>query len=287
MRAAIVASDGQILLRVSEPTPHEATCPDAFELLMDSVRDRGGGRGSFEAIIVGLPGRVNYRAGELEYAPNLPPSWWRELSEANLKSHFDAEVFLANDADLAAVGETYFGAGKNFADVVYITISTGIGAGVVLGGRVLRGMRSMVEIGHTIIVLDRLISGEPATAEALSAGPALARYAAAENVAARGADLVAQVRAGDPRARAAWDRAMLAAGATVVNLAHLFSPEVIVIGGGVGRNGKLVLDPLSQMMAEHGPPAFEPPIALVEAILGDDSGLMGGAAWPIAIGVRQ
>ena len=286
MRVAVVDEHGQIRCRANEPTPRDARCPEALEQLMASVRDQAGGRGTFDAIVVGVPGRVDYCAGQLEHAPNLPSTWVTELSEEHLATYFDAPVFLANDADLAAVGEAYFGAGQPYTDIVYITISTGIGAGVVLDGQLLRGTRSLAEIGHTILALDRLDTDEPATAEHLTAGPALARRADELGVSARGADLVSLVRGGDPAARQAWDDTMRAAGATVANLAHLFSPDVIVIGGGVGRNDALVRDPVVDLLERHGPQGLVTPIEVVQAALGDDPGLIGGAAWPRAIGTH-
>lgn len=284
MRVAVVDEHGQIRCRANAPTPRESRCPEALDQLMAAVRDQGGGQGSFDAIVVGVPGRVDYHAGRLEYAPNLPPTWVAELSEEHLATSFDAPVFLANDADLAAVGEAYFGAGHPYTDIVYLTISTGIGGGVVLDGQLLRGTRSLAEIGHTILALDRLDTNEPATAEHLTAGPALVRRAAELGVSERGADLVSLVRSGDPAAHRAWDDTMRAAGATVVNLAHLFSPDVIVIGGGVGRNDALVLDPVIDLLRRHGPHGLAAPIEVVQAALGDDPGLIGAAAWPQAIG---
>lgn len=153
MRAAVVDREGRVQLRAEEPTPHQSPCPDAFMSLLDKVRDLGGGRGSFQSVVVGVPGRVDYVEGRLEYAPNLPPGWVDDLTSVGLKRHFEAPVFLANDADLAAVGEAYFGAGRPFDDVVYITLSTGIGAGAVYDGRVLRGTRSLAEVGHTVIAI--------------------------------------------------------------------------------------------------------------------------------------
>lgn len=284
MRAAVVGPDGEIELRATESTPRNAQCPDALEQLMEKVRDQGGGRGSFDAIVIGVPGRVDYRSGQLEYAPNLPPAWAAELTESKLAKFFDAHVFLANDADLAAVGEARFGAGQPYTDVVYVTISTGIGAGVVLDGRLLRGTRSLAEIGHTIVAVGHLDGEEPATAERLGAGPALERRACAVGIDARGAELVSMVCSGDTRAREAWDETMQTAGAVVVNLAHMFSPDAIVVGGGLGRNGELVHDPLVAMLERYGPADLDVPIAVVEASLGDDPGLVGGAAWPAAVG---
>lgn len=281
MRVGVVAPDGTLLQHEAEPTPHQDDCPESLERLMASVRDCGA---RFAAVVVGVPGRVNYREGRLEHAPNLPRTWLPELTENRLGRFFDVPLHLANDADLAAVGESWFGAGVGYGDVVYLTVSTGLGAGVILGGRLLRGARSLAEIGHTVLSLEALAAAGPATAEDLGSGTALAANARAVGVEADGAELVALVRAGDAGARAIWETTMLPVAATVVNLAHLFSPDAIVIGGGLGRNGALVLDPARDLLARHGPQGLPVPIAVAEASLGDDAGLIGGAAWVRATG---
>ncbi len=285
MRAAVVDREGQILLRAEEPTPHESACPDAFMSLLDKVRDIGGGRGSFQSVVVGVPGRVDYLEGRLEYAPNLPPSWVDDLNCATLGRHFEAQVFLANDADLAAVGEAYFGSGRAFDDVVYVTLSTGIGAGAVYDGRVFRGHRSLAEVGHTVIAIERLLSGDPATAEQLGSGSALSREANAAGIGCDGPVIVAQARAGDAEALEVWGRTIRAAGIAIVNLAHILGPDAIVIGGGMGLNGDLVHEPVRRLLAEHGPRDPARPVQVVAAELGDDAGLVGGAAWELAVGL--
>ena len=103
------------------------------------------------AAVVGLPGAVDYDAGRLLWAPHLPERWPDQLSDEELSRRLGLRVHIANDADLAAVGEATFGAGGGIADVAFITISTGIGAGVVHDGRLLRGRRSLAEVGHTVI----------------------------------------------------------------------------------------------------------------------------------------
>jgi len=285
MRAAVVDREGRIQLRAEEPTPHESSCPVAFLSLLDKVRDLGGGRGSFQSVVVGVPGRVDYVEGRLEYAPNLPPGWVDDLTRADLGRHFEAPVFLANDADLAAVGEAYFGAGRPFDDLVYVTLSTGIGAGAVYDGRVFRGTRSLAEVGHTIIAIEKLMAGEPATAEELGSGTALVREAEAAGVAESGRALVQRVEDGDAAAAAVWERTIRAAGIGIVNLAHILGPDAIVIGGGMGLNGELVHDPVQRLLAEHGPRNPSRPIEVVAAELGDDAGLVGGAAWELAVGL--
>jgi len=282
MRAAVVDREGQIQLRAEEPTPHQSECPDAFMSLLDRVRDQGGGRGSFSSVVVGVPGRVDYVDGRLEYAPNLPEAWIDDLTTSRLSQRFEAPVFLANDADLATVGEAYFGAGRPHDDVVYVTISTGIGAGAVFDGRVFRGTRSLAEVGHTIIAIEKLLAGEPATAEELGSGTALGREASVVGLAGGGAEVVALAEAGDPAANAVWDRTIRAAGIAIVNLAHILGPDAIVIGGGMGLNGDLVHQPVRALLAEHGPRNPSRPIEVVAAQLGDDAGLVGGAAWELA-----
>ena len=86
-------------------------------------------------------------------------------------------VSIANDADLAAVGEAWFGAGRDFADVAYLTVSTGIGAGIVTGGLLVHGGRSLAEVGHTVVDGEALADGRPATVEELGSGTALDRLA--------------------------------------------------------------------------------------------------------------
>jgi len=285
MRAAVVDREGQVQLRAEEPTPHLSTCPDAFLSLLDRVRDLGGGRGSFSSVVVGVPGRVDYIEGRLEYAPNLPADWVDDLTAARLSNHFEAPVFLANDADLAAVGEAYFGAGRAHDDVVYITISTGIGAGAVYDGRVFRGTRSLAEVGHTIIAIEKLLADEPATAEELGSGTALGREATAAGFPSGGEELVAMVREGDQAAMAVWDRTIRAAGIAIVNLAHILGPDAIVVGGGMGLNGDLVHEPVRALLAQHGPRNPEKPIEVLAAQLADDAGLVGGAAWELAVGL--
>jgi glucokinase len=186
-------------------------------------------------------------------------------------------VALANDADLAAVGEAQFGAGRHYRDVVYLTLSTGVGAGVVFDGRLVHGRRSLAEVGHTVIDREAAAAGQPATLEDLASGTALARLAAEAGLDGDGATVVRLVEAGHPGARVVWDRVVEAAAIGVANLAHLYSPDVVVVGGGLGRVGSLLLDPIRAYLAGHGP--RELTVDVVGAALGDDAGLAGAAGW--------
>jgi predicted NBD/HSP70 family sugar kinase len=188
------------------------------------------------------------------------------------------DVALANDADLAAVGEAWFGAGRDHRDVAYLTISTGIGAGVVTGGLLVHGRRSLAEIGHSIVDW-RGLDRERATVEQLGSGTALRTLAAEAGLVADGREVERRWRAGDPVAGAVWSAVVEVAAAAAVNLAQLFTPEVIVVGGGVGLVGEAVLGPMRALLAEWGPAGLPEPVQVVNAALGDDAALAGAAAW--------
>jgi glucokinase len=276
MRVAVVDRAGSIVDRVHEPTPHDAETIEPLVTLARRVRDTH----DVEHAVFAVPGRVDHLAGTVLSAPNLAPAWRAQLTRDALEAALSLPVALANDADVAAVGEAHFGAGRGHTDVVYVTISTGVGAGILVGGRVILPRYSGGEIGHSIIDRALAAAGADGTVEGLGSGTALARLARAAGIDAVGADLVRLVTAGDAAARAVWDEVIFAAALGVVNLAHIVAPTVVVVGGGVGRNGELVLAPLRAALARFGPAG--PAIAVVTAALGDDSGLLGAAAWRAA-----
>lgn len=276
MRVAVVERSGAILDRAQEPTPHDAATIDPLVGLVRAMRDRH----DVEHAVVAVPGRVDHQTGTLLHAPNLPPRWPPVLTRAALEAELDVTVTLANDADVAAVGEAYFGAGRGHRDVVYVTISTGVGAGILVDGRLLLPRYSAGEVGHSVI--DRVLAaaGGDGTVEGLGSGTAINRAARAVGLDAVGRDIVRLVEAGDADATAVWDAAIFVAALGVVNLAHIAAPTIVVVGGGVGRNGELVLAPIRAALARFGPVA---PPDVITAALGDDPGLIGAAAWRTAM----
>ncbi|MFN3215702.1 MAG: ROK family protein [Acidimicrobiales bacterium] len=288
MRVGVVDDDGTVLHRERRRTDHGAPGAAQLAALVDAVLgDVRAGRtaagasievGDDADLIIGAPGRIDHRDGRLETAANIPDTWIAEFHEDLLSERLGRRCHLANDADLAAVGETWFGAGRGHDDVLYVTISTGIGAGLVLGRRLVHGRRSGGEIGHTVVDFDGSIDGAPQTVEQLGSGTALGR-AAAEAGLPGGAALAALVRDGDPDATAVWHRVVRVAAIGVSNLVWIAAPAAVVIGGGFGRNGDLVLEPIRQTICEVGPADLVEDLVIVEAALGDDAGLAGAAAW--------
>lgn len=275
MRAAVVDVGGGVHDRRAQPTPREARCPDALLTLAGDVLDTG----AAASAVIGVPGRVDYANKRLAYAPNLPPHWPEGLAAERLADMLGVDVEIANDADVAAVGEAFFGAGDGADDVAYVTVSTGVGAGVLLGRRLVRGRWSSVELGHTIVDHAAADAGRPSTLEALGSGTALGRTAEAAGLPPDGRQVVELVRDGDALATRAWNGVMSTLAAGITNIAHLFHPEVIVLGGGVGLNGDLVLAPLREALRRAGPVGMPEPIGVVAAALGGDAGLAGAAAW--------
>ncbi len=266
VRAALVDDAGTVIGRVRRETPPDAPTPEVVVELIAEVTggDEPGERPA--RAVIGLPGLVDHEAERLIHAPNLPPNWTEHLSRDWLSSRTGLEIALANDADLAAVGESSFGAGRTHRDVVYVTISTGVGAGLVVDDRLVRGALSGGELGHTVIDRTAAAAGQPATVEDLGSGTAIARRAAEAGLHQRGPALADLVRAGDLTATGIWTSAIEAVAIGLANLAWIVTPGIVVVGGGVGMNGDLVL-PIVRAGLERFGPAEVPPIVVANAAL--------------------
>jgi len=282
VRAAVVRADGTILAAVRRGTPVDEPRPDFLADLVAEAVDHAHGA-TIECAVVGIPGIIDHERDALVHAPNIPAGWTAHLTGPALTNDLGVPVSLANDADLAAVGEASFGAGRDYRDVVYVTISTGVGAGIVVDRQLVRGTYSGGEIGHTVIDAVAARAGRPATVEELGAGPTIAADAAAAGLSERDAALAALVREGEPRATEVWNRAIESVGIGVVNLAWIITPEVVVIGGGVGNNSDIVVPVVRRLLDAHGP-GVPGGIAVAGAALGDDAALAGAPGWFEAIG---
>ena len=274
LRAAAVAADGAIAARASAPTPPDD--PGALAAMLAEVA-RGLGAPPAGAV-VGVPAVVDYERGEPVRLPNLP-RWQGAISARAVAAATGLPTLFANDADLAALGEHRGGAGRGAADMVYVTVSSGVGAGVVIGGRLLRARRSLAEAGHMTIDYraapsDGVAAADPRTVEGLGSGLALARRAGLD-----GAEAARRARAGDAEARRRFAELAEALAAGVASLAEAFMPERVVIGGGVTAGaGDLVLPPLREALARSPARGLLDPASVVPAALGDDAGLIGARA---------
>ena len=278
MRAALVDVDGVVLVRETAPTPADSHVPGALIDLIAGV-GAAAGRSDVSHAVVGLPGAVDYKEDRLLSAPNLPHGWPDSLSADQLSEHLGLRVYVANDADMAAVGEASFGAGAGIDDVVaYLTVSTGIGAGVVDQGRLVRGRHSFGEFGHSVVDWRAWREGAPGTLEDLASGSGMARQAREVGIGHVDAQAVLEAALRDDvEARAIWEDAVTACAAGMCNLVMAFAPRAVIVGGGIGRRPEF-FDPLRELVLqrkEHRPTE----LSIVLSALGDDAGLAGAAVW--------
>lgn len=273
LRAAAVTADGALAARAAVPTP-----PDDPGALAALLREVARGLGAPPAgAVVGVPAVVDYGSGEPVRLPNLP-RWEGAISARAVAAATGLPTLFANDADLAALGEHRRGAGRGVSDMVYVTVSSGVGAGVVIGGRLLRARRSLAEAGHMTIDYravpsDGAAAADPRTVEGLGSGLALARGGPGGPEAAR------RAREGDAEALRRFEGLAEALAAGVANLAEAYMPERVVIGGGVIEGaGGLVLPRLREALARSPARGLLAPASVVAAALGGDAGLLGARA---------
>jgi glucokinase len=295
---AVVEGDGRVLARERVPTPQEG--PDSVVAAVAGTIEAALAAADVPAhaivgVGVGAPGPLNPDTGMVFEPPNLK-GWHDVPFGALLTGALGMQAYLANDADAAALGEWRFGAGRGIDDLVYITVSTGIGGGIIIGGELLLGVSGTAgEIGHMTIDVNgpRCVCGNTGCLEALAAGPAIARAAqeavrkgTASTLPARAggriegitARLVAEAAAaGDALAAGVFNRAATYVGVGVANLLNLLNPAMVIIGGGVSKAGDLLLIPVRATARER---AFERPARdarIVLSQLGDDAGAIGAA----------
>ena len=244
------------------------------------------------AISAGAPGQVDPEAGVIIAAPNI--AGWADLHlKSELEGSFHVPVYLNNDANLAALGEWHFGAAQGHHDIFYMTVSTGIGGGVILRDHLLLGIHGLAtEVGHVVISPDGPLCscGKRGHLEAFSSGTAIASYCANEIKSGRTSSLSANevhsakeiadaARAGDPLAMEAFQRATHYLGICLANYLHLFNPSIVVIGGGVSRSGdffwKQIREVIDQFVLSD---SYTKDLKIVPAALGDDCGLLGALA---------
>jgi glucokinase len=303
MRAALFNQDSPEPVRHKKIPTKAADGPDAVIRRMIK---------SIEAVLpkstkglrigVGTPGPVDPYQGVILEAPNLPG--WRDVPlQARLESHFECPVRLGNDGNVAALGEWRFGAGERSDPMIYLTVSTGIGGGVILGGEILLGKQGLAaEFGHMTIDPNGPMCGcgHRGHLEAIAAGPAIARDARARLEAGEPSSLQAlresgtgitavqvgqAANEGDPLALDLVQKAGGVVGLALANLLHIFNAQTIVLGGGVSMIGPAFFEPVEASLREHIlHPAYLIGVDLRPAALGDDAGLVGAMALAASIG---
>ncbi len=319
MRIAVLRG-AQLLSRVGlltgeDPLP-ERIFPRIFQAIQQVLTRANVSLEQVVGIGIGAPGPLDGRTGIVYAPPNLPG--WENVPVRELFSQqFHVPIFLENDANAAVLGEYMFGAGRGSRDIVYMTISTGIGGGVITDGKILVGTSgTAAELGHMTVDWhgERCNCGNIGCLERIASGTGIARQANDAIAQGRGTDLLAfalkhqhndtenarsstpedaaahtpkhvtartvafAAEAGIPLARTIIETAAEALGVGLVNIIHIFNPEKIILGGGVMQMGALLLEPAKRIVKERTMSVPFNAVHIIPAELGNDVGLIGAGA---------
>jgi glucokinase len=286
--AGIVDDTGRIRHLTSRPTPLEHTF-GAVEAAIDEVLTETDVQP--EAVGIASPGPVDLTAGRV--SPINIPSWRAFPLRDKVNGMLGLPVALAGDGVCMALGEHWAGAGQGSDSMLGMVVSTGVGGGLVLGGRPLTGRTgNAAHVGHVVVEPD---DGDPCSCggrgcvETVASGPNLVRWAkkrgwqAPEH--ADAAHLAAAARAGDEIPRTAFTRGGRAVGLAIVAAAVVCDLDLAVIGGGVAQVGDLLFDPIRETLATHARLSYLDTLRVRPATLGSQAGLIGAAG--LALGTLE
>ena len=280
LRAALVAMDGTLLSRAEGVTPAR----DSGQAVVDAVAKvvaqavQGHDATQILAAGIGAPGPLDALRGIAQATPTI--DGFRDFPVRDrIAKAIGLPTYLDHDGHAAAFGEWKHGAGRGFDNMVYVTISTGIGGGAIVDGRLQRGRRGQAaHVGHMTLLPDGPVCncGNRGCWEALASGPAFGRAAQLAGYEG-GAAAFAAALAGEAQAKTVVDQQARWLAIGMVNLAHVYSPDILILGGGVTAG----LDQMRPVIAqEFGLRAMSPfrDIPFVRAALLDNAGLIGAAA---------
>jgi glucokinase len=293
---AVAETGGEVLSKRKLPTQSSLGPFSALDRMSEALEKMLAEEPSnLEAIGVGSPSPIDVRRGLIMSPSNLLE--WSEFPIVDLlKDRFGVPVKLENDANAAAVGECIYGAGRGHKDIFYLTVSTGIGGGLIINGELYHGVSTAAgEIGHTIIqpdgiecncgsrgCLETICSGvhiARRTRERLQNGEASilsAMVSDTDSITAR--TVVDAVRQGDPLATAIWDETCHFLAIGIANVVTLIAPEIVIVGGGVASAGDLLFVQLRERVPHFVSMVPADKINIVPAQLGTESGLYGAVA---------
>lgn len=298
LKAGVVTEDGNILATAARPTgfprPVEDIIKDIAGAATDAVAKAGLTLDDVSFVGCGCPGTVNQQTRLIEYAGNLGFKQTPLVGE--LEKLLGKPVMAENDANAAMLGEWKAGAARGTQDCVCITLGTGVGGGVIAGGKMVRGVNSAgAELGHTVIDFNgvQCNCGRKGCWEAYASVTALIRQTQAAMMAdldsamwqlaptleeVNGRTAWDAMRAGDETGKAVVDQYIEYVGVGVVNMINVFQPEVLCIGGAISKEGDRLLQPLMEKaMIEHYGKYSEKQTKICRCELGNDAGIIGAA----------
>lgn len=288
---ALESSGGERISVRHFPTRAELGPEAILENIASAVREMSAeARAKLTAVGIGCPGSVDRERGTILLPINLPG--WHEFPVVRtVEELLGVPAAIENDAKLAALGEYAHGAGRGFSDIVYLTISTGIGGGIIVDGRLLQRLGAG-EVGHMTVLPDGPPCGCGARGclDALCSGTAIARRAQGElaqgaasiitEMVGRPDEITAQVvaeavRKNDALARRVWDEMIHFLSIGIANVITILAPEAVILGGGVAATGELLLGPLRPLVEQRAKMVPVGRVQILQAALAGESGIHG------------
>lgn len=296
LRAALVDRLGKIHFRIKQSTPQEENPEAIVQAIVDAVREcqvkamSGTVNQPITAVSVVVPGTVNVSKGIVVKAPNLPSLNGFNLT-ADLSARLNRPALLENDANAAAVGEMWMGAGREQNSIVCMTLGTGVGGGIILDGKLWRGaVGAAAEIGHMCVDPFGGVAcgcGSQGCLEVYASATAIVRMTREAGSRHPESSLLFDDlsseeifdagQKGDALALEVFERMGVYLGIGIANLLNILNPEMIVIGGGVVNGWELFEKSMRQQVAERAFPLLADRVKIVRAECGDDAGLLGAA----------
>ena len=293
----VVNERHEIVSRTSVPTlaqrSPEAVIADMGDAVQAVLKQAGIAAGDCVSMGVGSPGTCDSHRGVVVRAYNLG---WHQVPVCQMLTHrFGIPARLSNDANCAALAEYVAGAGLGCRNMVLLTLGTGVGGGIIIDGKIYAGMRSAgAELGHTLLVLngEMCTCGRRGCWEAYASATALIRQTAQAALAHPESKLAAipaqdidgrtafeAAAQGDTAARAVVERYCEYVAAGLTDLVNALAPEMILLGGGISRQGEALLGPVREYVATHCFGQREGAIPVIAAAkLGNEAGIIGAAA---------
>jgi len=299
---ALVAADGTIRHRCRVETEADAGADRVIEDLTQAGKELvEGADGDLTAVGAGVAGQVDSHAGIVRTTPNL--EGWDDVPLAErLEDAFGVPAAITNDLNAITLGEQAYGAGKGYDDLVVVFVGTGVGGGVITGGRLVEGTGGYAgEIGHTTLIadgrectcrsrgcLEAYVGGwaiaaraQDAAREDEEAGKELIRLSGStgsiEKITAETVDKAAT--AGDPLARRLVEETGRLLGFGLVSVIHTFNPRRVVLGGGVIDGMPDLVPAATEVVEDHTMKVFLENLEIAPAALGGDAGVIGAARW--------
>lgn len=298
VKIALVNDEGKILYSNSVPTRaemgYEYTVDNIKQAIYELLKETKLEPTDIEGMGFGFPGQVDYKAGVVRNAPNIPG--WVEIPIAKIfEDEFHIPTRVDNDVRCAALGELNYGAGKGCENLICITVGTGIGSGLVVNGKLVRGATNAAgEIGHIKLQMnDGPICGcgDTGCMEAFASGPAI--VALAEDYIkggkstkyrelANGAPITPYIvceaaKLGDPVAQRIFTIIGEYIGIGMASVVNLLNPEKIIIGGGVADAGEYLINPLTETLKKRAMKIAGEAVEIVHAQLGNTAGVIGAS----------